>query len=171
MIRDIFTFGLGRLGDWFGLDEAVRYADKLVESCQRNLEQAQNDMRAAETTLSSIRTEVDRFYQLHSSIDSYKGDLQGVQRQAIALREKNMQLQNTSFDISLFLGGLVARSETIETKYNAAQFAKAVIAVEQLLLTSTKVKGLIRDDAPKLESTMEMIARSDAVADALDDII
>ena len=82
-----------------------------------------------------------------------------------------MQLQNTSLDISLFLSGLVARSETIQTKYNAAQFAQGVIAVEQLLLTPTKVKGLIRDDAQKLESTMEMIARSDEVADALGDIM
>ncbi|KAI0086012.1 hypothetical protein BDY19DRAFT_374074 [Irpex rosettiformis] len=170
-IRDIFTFGLGRLGDWFGLDEAVRYADKLVESCQRNLDDAQRDMREAQNNLSNIRSEVNRFIQLHSSIDSYKGDVQTTMRLAISLREKNMQLQNTSFDISLFLGGLVARSETIQTKFTAAQFAKAIISVEQLLVTQTKVKGLIRDSPEKLEKTMQMIAKSDEIADALDDMM
>jgi chromosome segregation ATPase len=168
-IRDIFTFGLGSLGDWFGLDEAVRYAEKLVESCQREFEQAEADIQAAETALSNIRNEVSRFYELHSSVDSYKGDLQGVEGKAIALRNKNMALQNKSLDISLYLGGLVASTETIEIEYDAAQFAKAVIAVEQLLVTPTRVKGLIRDDAQQLDSTLEMISKSDAIADVLDD--
>ncbi|KAK7694432.1 hypothetical protein QCA50_001618 [Cerrena zonata] len=170
-IRDIFTLGLGRLGDWFGLDEAVDYANKLVESCQRNLERAQQDMRDAQNTLSNISSEVNRFIQLHSNIDSYKQDIQGVMRAVIALREKNMQLQNTSLDLSLFLSGLVARSETIQTKFTAAQFAKAIISVEQLLITPTNVRGLIRDNPTKLESTMEMIAKSDAVAEAIEDMM
>ncbi|KAI0804811.1 hypothetical protein BC629DRAFT_1210925 [Irpex lacteus] len=170
-IRDIFTFGLGRLGDWFGLDEAVRYANKLVESCQRNLARAQQDMREAENTLSNIRSEVDRFVQLHSSVESYKSDIQGTMRLAISLREKNMQLQNTSLDVSLFLGVLVAKSETVQTKFTAAQFAKAIIAIEQALVTSTKVKGLIRDTPDKLESTMELIAQSDEVAEAIGDLM
>ena len=128
-------------------------------------------MREAQNNLSRIRSEVNRFIELHSSIDSYKGEIQGTMRLAVSLRDKNMKLQNTSFDISLFLGGLVAKTETIQTKFTAAQFAKAIIAVEQLLLTQTKVKGLIRDTPEKLESTMEMIAHSDEIADALDDMM
>ncbi|KAI0683166.1 hypothetical protein BC835DRAFT_1296841 [Cytidiella melzeri] len=170
-IRDIFTFGLGRIGDWGGLDEAVRYADRLIQSCQRNLQQAQYDMQAAESTLSNIRSELNRFSYLQSSLDSYKGQLQGTMRLAITLRDKNMQLQNTSLDISLFLGGLVARTETIQTKLTPAQFAKAILAVEQLLVTPTRVAGLIQNDPQKLESTMEMIAKSDAVADDIDDMM
>lgn len=149
----------------------MRYANKLVESCQRNLARAQQDMREAENTLSIIRSEVDRFVQLHSSVESYKSDIQGTMRLAISLREKNMQLQNTSLDVSLFLGVLVAKSETVQTKFTAAQFAKAIIAVEQALVTSTKVKGLIRDAPDKLESTMELIAQSDEVAEAIGDLM
>lgn len=128
-------------------------------------------MREAENTLSIIRSEVDRFVQLHSSVESYKSDIQGTMRLAISLREKNMQLQNTSLDVSLFLGVLVAKSETVQTKFTAAQFAKAIIAVEQALVTSTKVKGLIRDAPDKLESTMELIAQSDEVAEAIGDLM
>lgn len=128
-------------------------------------------MRDAQNTLSNISSEVNRFIQLHSNIDSYKQDIQGVMRAVIALREKNMQLQNTSLDLSLFLSGLVARSETIQTKFTAAQFAKAIISVEQLLITPTNVRGLIRDNPTKLESTMEMIAKSDAVAEAIEDMM
>lgn len=149
----------------------MRYANKLVESCQRNLARAQQDMREAENTLSNIRSEVNRFVQLHSSVESYKSDIQGTMRLAISLREKNMQLQNTSLDVSLFLGVLVAKSETVQTKFTAAQFAKAIIAVEQALVTSTKVKGLIRDAPDKLESTMELIAQSDEVAEAIGDLM
>jgi hypothetical protein len=137
----------------------------------RDLEQAQADMYTAKILLSDIQAEVKRSYEIRSSVDLYKGDLQGVERQAIALRNKNMELQNTSLDISLYLGGLVAKTETIETKYNAVQFAKAVIAVEQLLMTPTKVKGLFRDDAQQLDSTLEMIANSDMIADDLDDLM
>lgn len=149
----------------------MRYANKLVESCQRNLARAQQDMREAENTLSNIRSEVGRFVQLHSSVESYKSDIQSTMRLAISLREKNMQLQNMSLDISLFLGVLVAKSETVQTKFTAAQFAKAIIAVEQALVTSTKVKGLIRDAPDKLESTMELIAQSDEVAEAIGDLM
>ncbi|KAI0804725.1 hypothetical protein BC629DRAFT_1283112 [Irpex lacteus] len=170
-IRDIFTLGLGRLGDWFGLDEAVEYANKLVESCQRDLAQARQDIRAAENTLANIRSEMSRFVQLHSSVESYKLDIQRNMRLAISLREKNMQLQNTSWDVSVFLGLLAAKSETVQTKLTAAQFAKAIIAVEQTLMTSTKVKGLIRDAPDKLESTMELISQSDEVAEAIGDLM
>jgi hypothetical protein len=128
-------------------------------------------MYTAKILLSNIQAEVNRSYEIRSSVDLYKGDLQGVERQAIALRNKNMKLQNTSLDISLYLGGLVAKTETIETKYNAVQFAKAVIAVEQLLMTPTKIKGLFRDDAQQLDSTLEMIANSDVIADDLDDLM
>ncbi len=128
-------------------------------------------MREAENTLSNIRSEVNRFVQLHSSVESYKSDIQGTMRLAISLREKNMQLQNTSLDVSLFLGVLVAKSETVQTKFTAAQFAKAIIAVEQALVTSTKVKGLIRDAPDKLESTMELISQSDEVAEAIGDLM
>lgn len=114
---------------------------------------------------------MSRFVQLHSSVESYKLDIQRNMRLAISLREKNMQLQNTSWDVSVFLGLLAAKSETVQTKLTAAQFAKAIIAIEQTLMTSTKVKGLIRDAPDKLESTMELIAQSDEVAEAIGDLM
>lgn len=159
------------IGDWFGLEREERYADELVASCQRNLERAQQDMQDAQNALNNIRSETDRFIQLHSSIDSYKSDVQGTMQLAISLREKNMHLQNTSLDISLYLGVLVAKSETMQTKFTAAQFAKAIIDVEQTLVTSTKVKGLIRDAPDRLEGTMELIARSEEVVEAVGDLM
>ncbi|KAI0804788.1 hypothetical protein BC629DRAFT_1733146 [Irpex lacteus] len=171
IVRNVFTFGLGMIGDWFGLEREERYADELVASCQRNLERAQQDMQDAQNALTNIRSETDRFIQLHSSIDSYKSDVQGTMQLAISLREKNMHLQNTSLDISLYLGVLVAKSETMQTKFTAAQFAKAIIDVEQTLVTSTKVKGLIRDAPDRLEGTMELIARSEEVVEAVGDLM
>ena len=125
-------------------------------------------MQNAQNALSAINLEIMRFNELHSTLDSYKGDLRGTMTFAASMREKNMQLQNTSLDASLFLGGLVARAETIKTKCTAAQFARAVLSIEELMQTSSKVKGLIRDQPEQLQSTMEMIAQSDELADELD---
>lgn len=144
---------------------------KIIDSCKRNLEQAETDMRSANATLLSIGKDIKGFYQLCSSVASSEKEVQTVQGRAIALRNKNMELQNTSLDISLYLGSLVARTETIKINYNAAQFAKAVIAVEKLLVTPTKIEGLIRDDAQQLDSTLEMIAQSNVVAVAFDDMM
>ncbi|KAF8647330.1 hypothetical protein AX16_006792 [Volvariella volvacea WC 439] len=171
IVRDIFTFGLGEIGDWGGLNEAIRYADKLIESAQRNAQAAYDDIRAAENTLRDVRREIDQFHSLRSSVTSYRGTLESTRTQAIALKDKNLELANKSLDISTYLGGLVARTETIKTKLSAAQFARAILSVEQLLLTPTKVKGLLLDRPERLESTMEIIARSDEVADDIGDMM
>lgn len=125
-------------------------------------------MQNAQNALSAVNLEIQRFNELHSSLDSSKNDIRSSMTSVTSLREKNMQLQNTSLDASLFLGGLVAKAETIQTKCTAAQFARAVLSIEELMHTSAKVKGLIRDQPQKLQSTMEMIARSDEVADEID---
>ncbi|KAK7444519.1 hypothetical protein VKT23_015197 [Stygiomarasmius scandens] len=171
IVRDIFTFGLGEIGDWFGLNEAMSYADKLIESAYRNLQTANNDIQAAESTLREVQNEIGRFDTLKTSINSYRGSLESTRTLAIALREKNLELTNKSLDISVYLGGLVARTETVQTKLTAAQFAKAILSVEQLLLTPTKAQGLIQDSPEQLESTMEIIARSDELPDVLDDLM
>jgi len=170
-VRDIFTFGLGEIGDWFGLNEAMSYADKLIESAYRNLQTANNDIQAAESTLREVQNEIGRFDTLKTSISSYRGSLESTRTLAIALREKNLELTNKSLDISVYLGGLVARTETVQTKLTAAQFAKAILSIEQLLLTPTKAQGLIQDSPEQLESTMEIIARSDELPDVLDDLM
>ncbi|KAL0572736.1 hypothetical protein V5O48_009236 [Marasmius crinis-equi] len=171
IVRDIFTFGLGEIGDWGGLNEAIKYADKLIESAQRNLTAASIDIQAAESTLNSVKTEINRFREIQSSVVSYRGTIESTRTQAIALQQKNLELTNRSLDISLYLGGLVARTETVKTKLTAAQFARAILSVEQLLVMPTQVKGILKDRPEELDSTMEMIARSDEVVDDIGDMM
>ncbi|KAK7054712.1 hypothetical protein VNI00_003175 [Paramarasmius palmivorus] len=171
IVRDIFTFGLGEIGDWGDLNKAIDYANKLVESCQRDLQAANEDIQQAAANLSQVEAEITAFSNLNSTFSPLRGELESIRVLAIALKDKNQELTNKAFDISIFLGGLVARTETMPTKLTAAQFAKAILAVEQLLVTPTQVKGLIWDHPEQLESTMEMIADSDEVADDLGDMI
>ncbi|KAK7054740.1 hypothetical protein VNI00_003203 [Paramarasmius palmivorus] len=171
ILRDIFTLGFGEIDDWGGLNEAIDYANKLIDSCQRNVEAAQNDIQAADNTLTQVQHEIDTFPALQSAINSDKSALESVRTSAIQLEQKNLDLTNNAFDITIYLGGLVARTETVQTKLTASGFAQAILAIEQLLKTPTQVTGLIKDSPGQLENTMEMIAQSDQVADDLGDVI
>ena len=171
LVRDIFTLGLGRLGDWGGLDAAIKYADKLVESCENELRVCEEDIRTARDNLAYIQSELVRFDQLQSNIKGYEGQLQSTNRQFIELNNKCRELTNLSFDISIFLGGLAARSETMRTKLTAAQFAKAVLSLQELMVTPTKVKGLLANNPTEYESTLEMISRGDEMDDTLEDLM
>ncbi|KAI0339036.1 hypothetical protein BDW22DRAFT_625269 [Trametopsis cervina] len=170
-IRDIFTLGLGRLGDWFNLDQAVDYAEKLVESCGRLLQQSRDDLQRAQQAVQRINSEIGGFGNLAGVLVGYRGVLQDTAARGIVLRERTIALTNHALDVSRFLAGLAAKSETVRTKLTAAQLAKAILAVEGLIGPQAKVKGLLGYGTERLDGTLEMIATSDAVADEVKDLI
>ena len=85
IVRDIFTFGLGEVGDWRGLNEAINYADSLIKSANANLASCQEGLAHAQASVNAINEELNRFTQLKHSLDGFGPVLQS---QASSMEEK-----------------------------------------------------------------------------------
>jgi hypothetical protein len=89
ILRDIFTFGLGELGDWGGLNAQIDYANKLIQSCQNDLNTCQAALREAEQAISKIDSEIAQYSQLQTSLNAYLPRLRELKQQADDLRQRN----------------------------------------------------------------------------------
>ena len=165
ILRDIFTFGLGQLGDWGGLDAQIDYASKLVRSVQGMLEDCQKAVEAAHNALVAVNEELEGFKGLKIVINDTETLTSQTGREAVALLEKNQELTNQSLDVSLYLGQLASKSGLLPIQYSARGFANSLITISQLLSTSTTLPIVLLEDPESLQGTLELIAASDEDAD------
>lgn len=160
-MRDLFTFGLGELGDWGGLEAQIDYANKLVDSTRRELETSRNAVSEAQGALEEVKRELGSFLSLKGVIATDKSLTEQTGSDAAGMLKTNQTLTEQSLDVSLFLGQLASKSGTLPVQYNARGFAHSLITISQLLATSTVLPSVLRDNPESLQSTLQMIAGSD----------
>jgi chromosome segregation ATPase len=170
ILRDIFTFGLGELGDWGGLNAQIDYANKLIQSCQNDLNTCQAALREAEQAISKIDSEIAQYSQLQTSLNAYLPRPRELKQQADDLRQRNQETCNKSLDIAGFLSVLAAKGEALQLGLTAQDFAQRVLAV-QTALNGKRPQGLMWDQPGQLQSTLEMIASSSVPAVDLGDLM
>lgn len=166
ILRDLFTFGLGELGDWGGIEAQINYANKLVESTRRELETSRNAVLDAQIALGQVERELESFRGLKGVIDADKSLTEQTGRDAADMLKTNQTLTDQSLDVSLFLGQLASKSGALPTQYSARGFANSLITISQLLATSTVLPAVLRDNPESLQGTLQMIAGSDEDAES-----
>ena len=79
-----------------------------------------------------------------------------------ALRTRTIDLTNAPLDVSLFVGTLAARSETLSTHHTAQEFAQGVLNFGKLMASDGRLNGLlVQQDPGALQATLDMIAQSE----------
>jgi hypothetical protein len=170
IVRDIFTLGLGELGDWGGINAQIDYANKLIQSCQNDLQTCQNALREAEQAIENIEAEITQYGQLQTSLNAYLPRLRELKQQADDLRQRNQETCNKSLDVAGFLSILVAKGEALQLGLTAEDFAQRVLAIQKVL-NGKRPQGLMWDRPGQLQSTLEMIASSSVPALDLGDLM
>jgi chromosome segregation ATPase len=138
ILRDIFTFGIGELGDWGGVNAQIDYANKLIQSCQNDLNTCQAALpedlntcqaalREAKQAISKIDSEIAQYSQLQTSLNAYLPRLCELKKQADDLRQRNQETSNKSLDVSGFLSILAAKGEALHLGLTAQDFAQRVV--------------------------------------------
>ncbi|KAJ7105044.1 hypothetical protein C8R44DRAFT_333416 [Mycena epipterygia] len=141
IVRDIFTFGLGEVGDWGEINEAINYADELIKSANANLASCQTGLAKAQTGVNAINEELNRFTQLKNSLTGFGPVLRGQADSMNAMTKRITDLENHALDAGVFLSSLAGKASVLVVQHTAKQLAASVLAIEGLMGTGSKISG------------------------------
>lgn len=163
VVRNIFTFGLGEVFDFFDLNEEIENAERTVASAEQNVRACQQSIQQAVAALQRISDEVARLNTLGDTVCAQEMTLQESVTHGQELRTRTLNLTNASLDVSLFVGTLAAKSETFAVHHTAQEFAQSILGFGRLMVTEGMLNGLlVQRDPGALQETLDMIAQSDS---------
>ena len=167
VVRNIFTLGLGEVFDFFDLNEEIESAERTVASAEQNVRSCEQSIQRAVVALQRINDEVARLNTLGNTVHAQEATLQASVTHGQALRTRTIDLTNASLDVSLFVGTLAAKSETLAVHHTAQEFAQGVLNFGRLIVSDKMLNGLllVQQDPGALQETLDLIARSDPVND------
>ncbi|KAI9458446.1 hypothetical protein HD554DRAFT_2177331 [Boletus coccyginus] len=166
VVRNIFTLGLGEVFDFFDLNEEIEDAERTVANAERNARACEQSIQRAMAALQRINDEVARLDTLGNTVHTQETALQASVTHNQALRTRTINLTNASLDVSLFVGTLAARSETLSIHHTAREFAQAVLNFGRLMASDGRLNRLlVQQDPGALQATLDIIAQSDPIND------
>lgn len=160
-MRNIFTFGLGEIFDFFDLNEEIEDAERIISTARQNVQQCEESIRNANAGLQRIQNELDRLQYLRKTVHNHDTALNEAVAHGERLRTKTIELTNKSLDISVYVGKLAAKTETLGLNFTAQDFARGVLDFREVMMSERRVSGLLENDPGALQETLEMIGRSD----------
>ncbi|EIN05301.1 hypothetical protein PUNSTDRAFT_128059 [Punctularia strigosozonata HHB-11173 SS5] len=160
IVRDVFSFGAGELGDWGGLNGAISFANAMVQSTQANLSASTAGLASVEQSVQAVQAQLDQTRQLQAELDGFVPALRQLVSQTAALQEKDDQLMSSASDLSIFLGTLWATSETLPVDFTAQRFASQVLALGSVIGTDADLGKALTGDLQQLQTTLDLIAKS-----------
>lgn len=119
--------------------------------------------------LKRIDLEVARLDTLGGTIHAQETTLQASVAHGQELRTRTIDLTNASLDVTLFVGRLAAKSETLSVQHTAPEFAQGVLNFGKLMVPDGRLNGLLVKDPGALQETLDMIAQSDPTNDIAGD--
>ncbi|KAJ6449603.1 hypothetical protein C8R47DRAFT_999151 [Mycena vitilis] len=171
IIRDIFTFGLGEIGDWGGLAKAIDYADALIASADADLESAQAGLADAQSKLDAIDQEIARFTDLKGQLDGFGPVLKSQAGEMAIMSKRILEVENNSLDVSVFLGSVVAKADVLWVQHTASKLADSVLKIEQEMKTGRKLTGALFEDPDGMDAILKVIAESPVESTAADEVM
>ncbi|KAF8145363.1 hypothetical protein K438DRAFT_2098016 [Mycena galopus ATCC 62051] len=135
-LRNIFTFGLGEIGDWGGLNEAIDYAENLIRSANDNLSSCHNELAQSQANLAAINDELDRFSQLKISLVRFGPMLRAQADNMNEMTNRILDLENHSLDVGVFLSGLAGKASVLSVQHTAKQLAAKIRTVQHQIVTA-----------------------------------
>ena len=163
IVRNVLTFGLGEVFDFFDLNEEIKDAERTVASAQQSARACEQSIQRAEAALHRINDQVARLNMLEDVVYVQETMLQSSVTHGQALRTCTLDLTNASMDVSLFVGALAAKSETLAVHHTAQDFAHGVLNFGRVMMSDGRLNGLlVQQDPGALQETLDMIAQSDS---------
>ncbi|KAF7368250.1 hypothetical protein MVEN_00145100 [Mycena venus] len=171
ILRDVFTLGLGEIGDWGNLKDAMNYADALISKSNNEIKTNRTEIQTAQTAIGEINKRLERFTQLKSQLDGFGPVLNKQTEIMIALADRVKQMQNHILDVGVFLAGLVGKASVLAVKHAARDLATSVLAIETTMITNTKLTGVFITNPDSMDVTLQAIANSPVEPTPVDDLI
>ncbi|KAJ7203355.1 hypothetical protein GGX14DRAFT_369556 [Mycena pura] len=171
IVRDIFTLGLGELNDWGGLNEAINYADQLINSANANLSSCETGLAQAQANVNAVNEELSSFNALRDVLGGFGPTLRAQADSMNALTQRILDLENHALDAGVFLSRLAGKASVLGVQHSAKQLAASVLAIEGLMGTGSTVTGVLVDNPDSLDAALQTIAQSAVEPSPADEMV
>ncbi|KAF8266757.1 hypothetical protein EI94DRAFT_1732336, partial [Lactarius quietus] len=154
--------------------EQINELKSLLKTAVNLLRVAQESVTAKEALRDAARAELDAWNAEQRSIENVSTRLR-ASSPAISLAKRTVEEYrarltdgaNAALDVGKFFGGLVSRTAEWDTITSASALAEAVIKIQQLLETNTRLTGVFVTSPAALDDELKRVADSDVPPDLL----
>ena len=98
-------------------------------------------MAQAQATLAASNRDLQAFKDLQNKLNGFTGPLQGLRSALDGHRLKIADIVKTAFDICVFIGSMNATAAPLESIRSAADLAKGIQKLQDLIQTNAKLSG------------------------------
>ena len=145
-----------------GLKQSIKEAEQTIRSAIENAEKCQKSIASTEANLRRIDGEIQTLGSLGSSARAEEGRLKEMAGQTDGLRKRTNELTKALLDVTLFLGILAAKSESLPVHHTVQDFARGVRDTFEVLGSMGRLNGLLIEHDPEaLKETLDMIIHID----------
>jgi hypothetical protein len=159
IVRNVFTLGLGELGDWGWVNGQIWEAEQLIASCEQTMTTSCADMQKGQADLQGIQNEISNYQALYDRLDKYQHRVLAQQRLINPLRDQLNTLQNNALDVSRYFSVLAAKGITIQLGLSAPELAQTFLNLQQLMSVESPHE-LLWARPVVMRTTLGMIASS-----------
>ncbi|KAF8266760.1 hypothetical protein EI94DRAFT_1786775 [Lactarius quietus] len=164
-IRNLLTFGLGEVLDIGGFTRSVENAGRTMHTAQANQRAAEGQRDSASAELNARRAEQGALKNVSTQLQALGSALALA---ASALDEHRARLTdgtNAAFAVSVFFGGLVARTAAWDVIASAPALAGAVKNLQKFLDANTGLTGAFVTSPALLNDELKRLADSNIPLD------
>lgn len=147
------------------LERARAQAEQRVQEFERLVRLKQLEARECAAALDEITLQLYGFPELMGTLDHHASTLHTQFNVVNELRDRTKTLVDVSFEASLFLGELSAKTSTLNLQYTAQGFAKRILLVYNIIKPATIVKPLLTDQSEKMQRSLELMAATEVEAE------
>ncbi|KAF8132680.1 hypothetical protein K438DRAFT_1642157 [Mycena galopus ATCC 62051] len=171
IVRDVFTLGLGEVGDWGNLKDAMAYGEKLIQKCNEEVSTSQKAKKTAQDAVEAISAELTRYTTLKSDLDGFDPLLQSQLNDLISLAGDVKKFADSAMDVGVLLSALLGDASVLPVKHTAQQLATSVLAIQNQIGTQSKLSGVFVTNPDGMEITLQAIANSTVEPSPDDDLV
>ncbi|ETW76326.1 hypothetical protein HETIRDRAFT_328259 [Heterobasidion irregulare TC 32-1] len=164
IVRDVFTFGLGVIADLGNCYRNIGHWERVIADASRSCEDARNRIGIAEAQLANYHSSIERLSGRQDQLNNIVPQLDDARQSLNRHREHMLELVTTTFDVSVFLGGLAAQTAPWDAIQTASGHMEAITKLQSVVNANPRLIDICTMDAARLNDSLRSIASADLKA-------
>ena len=156
--RNVLTFGIGEVFDIGKFTRSVENAELTMYTAQTNRSAAVEQQDSARVELEAWRAEQRTIEDVSTQLEALGSTLALTASALDEHRTRLADVVNTAFDVSVFFGGLVARTAPWDVITSAPALVAAVMKLQQELNTNARLTGVFITSPTMLNDELKCLA-------------
>jgi hypothetical protein len=153
--------GIGDIFDIGRLTEAKEDAERALSAAKDNRDSAESRLIVAQVVILKAQSIAQDYENLESRLHQLTPPLQLSKDMLEETRSRMSDIVNNTFDLSIFLGGLAAKTSPWGEIRSASRFAAVIVKLQALVETDRELAGMFITHPEMLDPALLLIADSE----------